>query len=315
MPGDDLTELVSLKVFDSEPAAQLLRIVAGRQMSLEAVHAIAAVAVDPIKVVDLEAVQSPFDPPLDPGLQHPAPVGVGQAAPIDGVRRGVLIETDVGRPIPILGQELQGVRHRFRAQLLLVPELFVELEKTVPGPARLVRPPQQVLGDVEVSDGFHSALLELTVELLEVVAAQPDPLGGVLSLDHPGMDGQQGAGDALVLVREMGDGPEVGAVEADLGDLRLGLPDEIQVAGFHVPGPVDDHPGELEALGIAPGGFGGRRSGSAAGRRQGYGSDAKNQDKGFGMRIHHWIPAALGSGYTILDSPARGLLTSLYLDS
>ena len=154
-----------------------------------------------------------------------------------------------------------------------------------------------------MADGSHAPLLELAVDLFEVVRAQPDPLGGILSLDHAGMDGQQGAGDALVLVRQMGDGPEVGAVETDLGDLRLGLLDEIQVSGFHVPGPVDDHPGELEALGIAPGVFRGRHSRLAAGHRQGWQNDGQDQAKDSGKSVHGWIPEA--SGFRVYDPLPR----------
>ena len=96
---------------------------------------------------------------------------IDHAAVIEGPRRVALELDDERRAISFPLEQLEGVFHWFRSELLLVPKFVVELEEPFTRSLRAVDETGHVVLNVEVADNFDSALVQFIIEVFEPLPA------------------------------------------------------------------------------------------------------------------------------------------------
>src|SRR5687767_13321889 len=96
---------------------------------LEAGGAVRAQAVVTVEVVDNEAVDAATDANLRPRLEHVAPLGVIETAPVFLHAANAVVLARPRSAVGVLLEQFHRVLHGPWAKLFLVPEVAVELEE------------------------------------------------------------------------------------------------------------------------------------------------------------------------------------------
>ncbi len=231
MPGADLFKGVFFEIGYPEVFRQLLLIVASGKVALESGDAVCAMTVMAVEVVDDKTIHIPADGEADPRLEYRSPVGVSQAAPVFLHASDAVALVRDQASITVSLKQLGGIFYRLGAELGFVPLIIVELEES-PGALFGIGVADEE-DDIEVSKGLDSELVDLAVEVLLPLGAFTVPLHREVSR-------------ITLTVGGGGETPEVRAPEADLGNLGLDLPEELEVTITAVFIPMSGEAGEGE---------------------------------------------------------------------